>query len=75
MTIQFKMINLELILYYLKLCIVRNLEIDIILLIKKTYIFKILERFEIKNTKKINTLIIKKKYYIFRSQLLYKFIN
>lgn len=54
------MTYLEFVIYYLELCIIRNLEVGIISLTQETYISRILERFRIKDTKKVDTSMIKK---------------
>lgn len=64
LTTWFKIIDLKPVIHYLRLYIVRNLEVDIILFIQETYIFKILERFGIKDARKIDTPIARKNIFI-----------
>lgn len=61
----FRIIDLKLVIHYLELCITRNFDTRIIFFMQKTYIEKILERFEIYNTKNVNTFIVKKKILIY----------
>lgn len=46
--------------YLLGFCIMRNLEAGIMSLIQETYLFKILERFKMKDAKRVDPPIAKK---------------
>lgn len=64
LTIYFKIINLRPVIHYSRVCITRDLAIDIMFFIQEIYIQKILERFGIQNAKRVNTLIAKKNIFI-----------
>lgn len=59
------MTDLGSVIYYFKPCIIRDVTTDIIFLSQETYIQKILECFDMQNSKGIDTLIVKKNILIY----------
>lgn len=60
LTTRFEMTDLGPVTHYLGLCIVRNLEADTMRLTQETYIHKILERFGMRDARRVDTPMAKK---------------